>query len=220
MKIFFICDAFAPEIKSVPRKPGTECYRSHSPAFRNGAGRQRSKDNCASGKRKQHLMFEIGESIVRDQVPVSTQGRGIKAKYHPASVLRTVLPSVAQVSVSSGEAAQACQGWPASLDLTDYMRRDIELSRVVTVNRWTKFVGLLLIAVVLVIVIAPDLDLPATARFSGARQRISLSAFHAIIPASITLLWPNFLSSPVRVGLPGISDYSTNLIDLNCARLC
>jgi hypothetical protein len=35
------------------------------------------------------------------------------------------------------------------------------------------------------------------------------------------LMSPNSLSScPVRVGLPGPSDFSANLIDLNCSRLC
>jgi hypothetical protein len=87
-------------------------------------------------------------------------------------------------------------------------------------NCWVKFVGLLLIAVVLVIVIVPDLDLPPTARFSGARQKVPLIAFDAVISASITLLRPNSLSSPVRVGLPVSADFSTNLIDLNCTRLC
>jgi len=102
MKVFFIFDAFAPEVKSVPSKPGTECYRSQCPAFRNGVGRQRSKDKCASGKRKQHLIVEIGETIVRGEVPCSTHGCGIKAKSYPAPVLRMVLPS-AQVGVSSGQ---------------------------------------------------------------------------------------------------------------------
>jgi hypothetical protein len=87
-------------------------------------------------------------------------------------------------------------------------------------NRWVKFVGLVLIAAVLAIVIAPDLDLPPTARFSSARQRVPLAVFNAIIPVRITLLRPNLLSSPVRVGLPGINDFSISLIDLNCARLC
>jgi len=48
-------------------------------------------------------MVEIGETIVRDRYPCSTHGRGIKAKSYPAPVLRMVLPSVAQVSVSSGQ---------------------------------------------------------------------------------------------------------------------
>jgi hypothetical protein len=95
MKVFFIFDAFAPEIKSVPSKPGTECYRSQCPAFRNGAGRQRSKDKCASGKRKQHLMVEIGKTIVRGEVPCSTHGRGIIAKSYSAPMLRGVAVSSA-----------------------------------------------------------------------------------------------------------------------------
>lgn len=97
----------------------------------------------------------------------------------------------------------------------------MELSRVVRMNCWVKFVGLVLIAVVVVIVIAPDLDLPPTARFSSVRQKTPLAAaFNAIIPAGVALLSPKFLSSPVRVRLAGPSDFSVNLIDLNCTRLC
>src|SRR6185503_10505666 len=99
------------------------------------------------------------------------------------------------------------------------MWRNIELSRAVTMNRWAKVVSLLLIAVVLVIVIAPDLDLPPTARFS-ARQKAPLVVFNAIVPAGSVLLGPNSVSSLVRIGLPGFSVFSISLIDLNCTRLC
>jgi hypothetical protein len=88
-------------------------------------------------------------------------------------------------------------------------------------NRWAKFVGLLLIVVVLVIVIAPDFDLPPTAGYSSARLKIPrAAAFNAIIPASIALLSPKSLTSPVRVGRPGPSYGSTSLIDRNCTRRC
>lgn len=86
MKVFFTFDAFDPEVNSVASKPDTECYRSQCRPSRNGAGRQRSKDKSASGKRKQHLMFEIGETIARDEVACSPHGRGIKAKSHPVPV--------------------------------------------------------------------------------------------------------------------------------------
>jgi len=100
------------------------------------------------------------------------------------------------------------------------MWRSVELARVITVNRWSKVVGFLLIAVVLVIVVAPDLDLPPTARFSSARHRAPLAALYTVIPAGIALLLPNSVSSLVRVRLAGPSDFSVNLIDLNCTRLC
>jgi hypothetical protein len=88
-------------------------------------------------------------------------------------------------------------------------------------NRWAKVVGLLLIAVLLVIVIAPNLDVPPTAGFSSARQKIPLAAaFNAIIPAGVALLSPKSLSSPVRVGRPGFSYVSTSLINRNCTRRC
>jgi hypothetical protein len=111
-----------------------------------------------------------------------------------------------------------------SLNLTNGMRRNIELSRVFRMNCWAKFVGLLLIAVVLLIVVMPDdVDLPPTAQFSCGRQSRQKGppiSGDAIISASITLLRPNSLSSPLRVGLPVSADFSTNLIDLNCTRLC
>jgi len=88
-------------------------------------------------------------------------------------------------------------------------------------NCWVKFVGLVLIAVVLVIVVAPDLDLPPTARFSSVRQKTPLAAaFNAVIPAGIALLSPKSLSSPVRVGRSCFSYVPTSLIDLNCTRRC
>jgi hypothetical protein len=87
-------------------------------------------------------------------------------------------------------------------------------------NRLAKVVGLLLIAVLLVIVVVPDLDLPPTAKFSSARQRVPLAAFNAIIPAGVALLSPKFLRSPVRVERPSFSYVSTSLIDRNCTRRC
>lgn len=83
-------------------------------------------------------------------------------------------------------------------------------------NRWVKIVSLLLIAVVLVIVIAPDLDLPRMARLCNGRQKVRLVAFTPIIPAGILLLGPNSVSSLVRSGLHSVSDVSSSLIDLNC----
>jgi hypothetical protein len=108
MKVLFIFDAFGPEIKSVPSKPGTECYPSQCPAFSNGAGRQRSKDKCASGKRKQHLMFEIGETIVRDQLPVFHAGTQYQSEI---PIRRRYLTAVAVriAGVSSGQRQQASQ---------------------------------------------------------------------------------------------------------------
>lgn len=88
-------------------------------------------------------------------------------------------------------------------------------------NRWAKVVGLLLIAVLLIVVVAPDFDLPPTAGFSSARLKIPrAAAFNAIIPAGVTLLSPKSLTSPVRVGRPGPSCGSTSLIDRNCTRRC
>lgn len=88
-------------------------------------------------------------------------------------------------------------------------------------NRWAKVVGLLLIGVLLVIVVAPNLDLPPAAGYSSARPKIPVAAaFNAIIPAGVALLPPMSLSFPVRVGRLGSSCVSTSLIDRNCIRRC
>jgi hypothetical protein len=89
------------------------------------------------------------------------------------------------------------------------------------VSRWAKFVGLWLVVVMLVIVIAPYFDLPPTAvRSSSTTHRVPLSAFNAIIAASITLLPQPRLGSSVQVIFTSSGDLSASLIDLNCARLC
>jgi hypothetical protein len=89
------------------------------------------------------------------------------------------------------------------------------------VKHWAKLVVWILIAVTLIIVIAPYFDLPPTlTRFSAAGQKVPLAAFTSIIPASINLLPQNFKGAPVQVVLPGSGDSPVRLIDLNCSRLC
>lgn len=87
------------------------------------------------------------------------------------------------------------------------------------VSRWAKFVGLLLVAVMLVIVFAPDFDLPPTA-VRSATHRVHVSPLHAIISASTLLLLPSTAASPVRFVFSSPGDLQVSLIDLNCARLC
>ena len=164
-------------------------------------------------------MFEIDETIVRGEVPGSTHDAVSKPNLSGAGVSNGVAVS------SASECEQRASGaskpsWPAAPYLTNEMWRNIELSRVARMNCWVKFAGLVLIAAVLVIVIAPDLDLPPTARFSSVRDRVHLAAFNASLPVSIISLRPNCLGSAARVRLPGFNSFSTNLIDLNCTRLC
>lgn len=86
---------------------------------------------------------------------------------------------------------------------------------------WAKFVCLWLVAVMLVIVIAPYFDLPPTAvRASSTAHRVPHSAFHAIIAASMTLLPQPRLGSSVEIIFASSGELSISLIDLNCARLC
>jgi hypothetical protein len=87
------------------------------------------------------------------------------------------------------------------------------------VSRWAKFVGLLLVAVMLVIVVAPDFDLPPTA-VRSAIHRVHVSPLHAITSVSIALLLPWTAASPVPLVFSSLGDLQVSLIDLNCARLC
>jgi len=89
------------------------------------------------------------------------------------------------------------------------------------VKHWVKLVGLFLIAVTLIIVIAPYFDLPPTvARFSTASQKAPLAAFTPIIAASINLLPQHFKGAPLQIVFPGSGDSPVCLIDLHCTRLC
>lgn len=86
-------------------------------------------------------------------------------------------------------------------------------------SRWAKFVGLLLVAVMLVIVFAPDFDLPPTA-VRSATHKVHFSPLHAISSASIASLLPWTAASPVLLVFSSPGDLQVSLIDLNCARLC
>jgi hypothetical protein len=166
-------------------------------------------------------MFEIGETIVCDEVRVFPARTRYQSEIPSgAGASKMVLPSVVQVSVSSGQRRKRAE--VAGFSVFD--KRDVAEHRVIArceeMNCWVKFVALVLIAVVLVIVIAPDVDLPPTARFSSVRHRVHPAAFNASLPASIILLRPNCFGSTTRFRLPGFNDFSINLIDLNCTRLC
>jgi len=88
-------------------------------------------------------------------------------------------------------------------------------------SRWARFVGLLLIAVAVIIVIAPDVDLPPTVtRSSHLGHRILLIPFTAVIHAGVVLLQQNSIRLLLPVVVPHYNDSSGSLIDLNCVRLC
>jgi len=89
-----------------------------------------------------------------------------------------------------------------------------------SVKRWLKLVGVLLIAVVVVAVVSPDFDLqPTVARVSPATQRP-----HVVVFAAITVtnkLWVQHSTpSPLAVLFVGSGNNRSDLIDLNCTRLC
>jgi hypothetical protein len=94
------------------------------------------------------------------------------------------------------------------------------LFRVVAVKRCAKLVGLFLIAVTLVIVVAPDFDLPPTVTRSLSARHTAPPAFTAMITASIAILPQRTAGSPVQAVFPGPGAFAASLIDLNCTRLC
>jgi hypothetical protein len=151
------------------------------------------------------------------RVPLTDAASKRTSRYAPSGAGAS---SGVAVGIASGNSGQRLS-WPAFPYLTNEMRRNAELSRVVRMNHWVKFVGLVLIAAVLVIVVAPELDLPPMARFSSLTHGVPLAAFNSILPVSIIIsLQPNFLSSLARVRLPSFNDFPPSLIDLNCTRLC
>jgi len=96
----------------------------------------------------------------------------------------------------------------------------IIIIELVPVNRWLKFVAVLLIAGIVVAVVSPDFDpQPTVARVSRAAQRPHVVAF-AVITATHKLWVQHFTPSPLEVLLCGSGNYHADLIDLNCTRLC
>jgi hypothetical protein len=90
-----------------------------------------------------------------------------------------------------------------------------------TVDRWLKFVTLLLIAGIAFAVVSPDFDLqPTVARVSHATQKPPVVAFIAITPATNRFSLHNSLPSPRGLSFRGSRDYPADLIDLHCVRLC
>ena len=87
-------------------------------------------------------------------------------------------------------------------------------------KRWLKLVGVLLIGGIVVVVVSPDFDLQPTIVFvSQATQRPPVVAFAAITGATTKLWVQHFTYSPLAFLFRGF-DHGTDLIDLNCTRLC
>jgi hypothetical protein len=90
----------------------------------------------------------------------------------------------------------------------------------VAVNRWAKVVGLVVIAVMVFVLVAPDIDLqPTVSRVSRAAQKPPALAFHAagaILPFAFLISIASSRQTPLRA----TRDSSANLIDLKCSRLC
>jgi hypothetical protein len=89
------------------------------------------------------------------------------------------------------------------------------------VNRWLKLVASLLIAGIAFAVVSPDFDLqPTVARVSHATQKPPVVAFIVITPATDRSSLHNSTPSPLGFSFCGSCGYTTDLIDLHCARLC
>jgi len=88
------------------------------------------------------------------------------------------------------------------------------------VNRWLQFVRWFLIALTLVIVMVPQLDLPATImRAIGGAHKIPCAAFTAIVYSSIALSPRNSHGLQTRIAFPHPGTLLASLIDFNHANL-
>jgi hypothetical protein len=91
----------------------------------------------------------------------------------------------------------------------------------VSMNRWLKLVGVLLIAGVVVAVVSPDFDLPPTvAHVSRATPKPPVVVFAAIPTAAIKDCLLHSVPLPLALLFRSFGNLSANLIDLNCTRLC
>ena len=90
----------------------------------------------------------------------------------------------------------------------------------VSVNRWLKFVAVLVIAGIVVAVVSPEFTpQPTGASFSKATHRTHLAVAFAVIQAASRWV-PQSTPSPLAVLFQHSSDCSTDLIALYCTRLC
>ncbi|HEY7405705.1 MAG TPA: hypothetical protein VIB39_19425 [Candidatus Angelobacter sp.] len=86
---------------------------------------------------------------------------------------------------------------------------------------WAKVVWLVVVTAIVVIVVAPDVDLqPTVTRVSRALQKPGIAIAHAIKP--IVVMLPLLVSStlPRRTAPHAKGDSFADLIDLTCCRLC
>jgi hypothetical protein len=89
------------------------------------------------------------------------------------------------------------------------------------VNRWTKVIALVVIAVIAFVLIAPDIDLhPTVSRVSRAVQKPSNAVFHSVVPAAIMTAMSISALSAQSLSLRAKGDSCADLIDLKCSRLC
>jgi hypothetical protein len=91
----------------------------------------------------------------------------------------------------------------------------------VAVNRWAKVVGLVVIAVMVFVLVAPDIDLqPTVSRVSHVVHKPPAVAFHAAGVATLQFAFLISVTSSRQTPLRATRDSSANLIDLKCSRLC
>ena len=88
-------------------------------------------------------------------------------------------------------------------------------------NRWAKVIAFVVIAVIAIVVIAPDIDLhPTVSRVSRAVQKPPKAVFQSDVPAAVMTAMSISALAPQSLSLRTKDDSCTNLIDLKCSRLC
>jgi hypothetical protein len=89
------------------------------------------------------------------------------------------------------------------------------------VSSWAKVVWWIVIAAIVLIVVAPDVDLqPIVSRGSRAAQKLGRVALHSIMPVVLTFSSLTFSTLPLRTAPHAKGDSFADLIDLKCSRLC
>jgi hypothetical protein len=89
---------------------------------------------------------------------------------------------------------------------------------------WAKVVCLVVIAAILFVVIAPDVDLQPTVsrvpHIARAVQKPGATVFQTVIPAGFQFFPFVFSRRPLRTSAHIKGDSFADLIDLKCSRLC
>ena len=87
---------------------------------------------------------------------------------------------------------------------------------------WAKVVGLVLVAAIVFVVVAPDIDLhPTISRAPHVGQKLRVALFHHTVMRAV-LIFPLLISAGTRMrtSLDANGGSFADLIDLECSRRC